>query len=176
MHTLVIYESQFGNTEQIAQAITQALGKCGSVRVEPIGKASHALLQGVDLLVLGSPTQHLEATPDMLAWLDHIPPKLLDGMPIAVFDTRYHMLTLFSGSAAHVIGKEVQNHGGQLIVPPESFFVIGRDGPLEPGEVERALVWANALVATLTARAMLRTDESLIRGSNPPLDADESSA
>jgi flavodoxin len=149
MHTLVIYESQFGNTEQIAQAIAQALGEYGSVRLEPTGKAGHAMLQGVDLLVLGSPTQHHEATPEMLAWLDHIPPKTLDRMPIAVFDTRYHMSKLFSGSAAHMIGKEVQKRGGRLIAPPESFFVTGREGPLEVGEVERAAAWASALVATV---------------------------
>src|SRR5262245_7898084 len=98
MHILVIYESKFGNNEQIAQALAQAVGQYGSVRLEPTGKADYALEQGVDLLVLGSPTQHHEATPDMLAWLDHVPPKTLDGMPIAVFDTRYHMLKLFSGS------------------------------------------------------------------------------
>src|SRR5262245_23573608 len=149
MHILVIYETQFGNTEQIAQAIAQALGECGSVRLEPMGKVGYALEQGVDLLVLGSPTQHHEATPDMLAWLDHIPPNALDGMPIAVFDTRYHMSKLFSGSAAHVIGKEVQNRGGRLIAPPESFFVTGREGPLEAGEVERAASWASTLLDIL---------------------------
>jgi flavodoxin len=162
MHTLVIYESQFGNTEQIAQAIAQALAECGSVRLEPMGKAGHAVLQGVDLLVLGSPTQFLEATPDMLAWLDHIPPKTLDGMPIAVFDTRYDMLKLFSGSAADVISKEVQKRGGRLIAPPESFFVTGREGPLKVGEVERAVAWASALVATLKAQAVPSTGESVI--------------
>jgi flavodoxin len=149
MNALVIYESQFGNTERIAQAIAQALGEYGVVRLEPIGKAGPAVLQSIDLLVLGSPTQHNEATPDMLAWLDHIPPKILDGRPIAVFDTRYHMLKLFSGSAAHVIGKEVRKRGGRLIAPPESFFVAGRKGPLEAGEVERAAAWANLLLDIL---------------------------
>jgi flavodoxin len=162
MHTLVIYESQFGNTEQIARAIAQALAGCGSVRLESIGKAGYTVLQGVDLLVLGSPTQYHEATPDTLAWLDHIAPQLADGMCVAVFDTRYHMLKLFSGSAAHMIGKEVQKRGGRLIVPPESFFVTGRGGPLEAGEVERALVWAKALVATLHAQELPGRGASLI--------------
>jgi flavodoxin len=152
MHTLVIYESQFGNTERIARAIAQALGEYGSVRLEPIGKAGPAVLQGIDLLMLGSPTQYNEATPDMLAWLDHIPPKILDGMPIAVFDTRYHMSKLLSGSAAHEIGKQVRERGGRLIVPPESFFVTGREGPLEAGEVERAAAWANTLLTALGAQ------------------------
>jgi flavodoxin len=162
MHMSVIYESQFGNTELIAQAIAQALGKCGSVSLALMGKAGNAVLQGVDLLVLGSPTQHHEATPDMLAWLDHLPPKTLDGLPIAVFDTRYHMSKLFSGSAADVISREVQERGGRLIAPPESFFVADREGPLEAGEVERAVAWANTLVATVKTQVMPRRGESLI--------------
>jgi flavodoxin len=153
MNALVVYESQFGNTERIAQAIAKALGANGVVRLEPIGKAGAVALQGVDLLVVGSPTQHHEATPDILAWFDQISPRALDGLTVAVFDTRYHMSKLFSGSAAHAIGKEVQKRGGALIVPPESFFVADRHGPLEAGEVERAAAWAGTLVAALAARA-----------------------
>jgi flavodoxin len=149
MNALVIYESQFGNTEQLARAIAQALGEYGPVRLELVGKAGHAMLEGMDLLVLGSPTQFHEATPEMLAWLDHLPPQILDGMPIALFDTRYHTSKLFTGSAADVIGKEVRKRGGRLIVPPESFFVTGREGPLEAGEVERAASWANTLLEIL---------------------------
>ena len=154
MNTLIIYESQFGNTEQIARAIAQALAGRASVCLEPIETADHLAFEGVALLVLGSPTQHHEATPDMLAWLDRVPPSALDGLAVAVFDTRYHMSRLFAGSAAHVIGKEVQARGGRLIAPPESFFVTGREGPLEPGEVERAAAWAGTLADILAAQAI----------------------
>jgi flavodoxin len=161
MNALVIYESQFGNTEQIARAIAQALGRHGPVRLEPVGKAAHAAPEGVDLLVLGSPTQFHEATPEMLAWLDQVQPQALDGLAIAVFDTRYHVARLISGSAAHAIGKEVQKRGGRLIAPPESFFVTDRYGPLEAGEIERADAWANALLAALGAQTAPPTHASI---------------
>jgi flavodoxin len=153
MNALIIYESQFGNTEQIAQAIARTLAERESVRLEPIENAGPPALEGVDLLVLGSPTQFQEATPDMLAWLDRLPPKALDGLAVAVFDTRYHMPRLLSGSAAWAVGKEIQERSGRLIAPPESFFVAERHGPLEAGEVERAAAWAGRMVAALAARA-----------------------
>jgi hypothetical protein len=111
--------------------------------------------------VLGSPTQYHEATPDMLAWLNRTHPRILDGLAVAVFDTRYHMSRLFSGSAAQMIGKEVQRRGGTLVAPPESFFVTDREGPLEAVEVERAASWANTLLDALGARAAPRSGESL---------------
>jgi len=153
MNALVIYESEFGNTEQIARVIANALAGRGSARLESIYHMEHHTLDGVELLVLGSPTQYHEATPDMLAWLDRIPPGALYGLPVAVFDTRYRLPRLLSGSAAQVSGQAVQKQGGKLIAPPESFFVIEREGPLEAGEVERAVSWINALLDALGAQA-----------------------
>jgi len=83
-----------------------------------------------------------------LAWLDRLP-RSLGGLPVAVFDTRYHTSTLISGSAASVVGAEIQRRGGQLIMPPMSFFVVDRHGPLEDGEVERAAAWADTLLDML---------------------------
>src|SRR5690349_4410701 len=117
MRTLVIYESLFGNTEQIAQAIRGALAEHGAARLMTVDQVA------ADLLVIGCPTQHHEATPDTLAMLDRLPPAMLEQLPVAVFDTRYHMSRLLSGSAAHTVGKEIGQRGGRLVAPPESFFV-----------------------------------------------------
>ena len=159
MNTLLVYESEFGNTEQIARGIATGLAGRGSVRVESIYHVEHPALEGLDLLVLGSPTQYHEATPDMLAWLDRIPPQALYGVPVAVFDTRYHLPQLLSGSAAQVIGQAIQKQGRKLIAPPESFFVIEREGPLEAGEVERAVSWINALLDTLGSQTVPKSGE-----------------
>ena len=151
MNALVLYESEFGNTQQIARAITSVLARHGAARLESIYRLGHSVLEGVDLLILGSPTQYQEATPDMLAWLDRIPPRALYGMPVGVFDTRYHLPRLLAGSAAESISKTIQQQGGNLIAPPKSFFVTEREGPLEAGEIERAASWAGMLVAKAAA-------------------------
>jgi hypothetical protein len=61
------------------------------------------------------------------------------------------------GSAAADVAKVLRKAGGQLVAPPESFF-MGRGGPLErqtleAGEIERAETWGRAIAAAAeTAR------------------------
>ena len=64
------------------------------------------------------------------------------GVPAAAFDTRYHMARVLSGSAAEGIASRLASLGCQLMVPPESFYVAGREGPLLDGELARARAWA----------------------------------
>jgi flavodoxin len=147
VNTLVVYDSQFGNTEQIAQAIAEALrtfGQVQAVRVDP----SHPLeLQGVDLLILGCPTQGFRPTPAMLSFLGNIPRESLSGLAVACFDTRFRG-RLWKHSAAQHMAGQLHTMGVEPLVPPESFFVKftreGR-GPLLAGEVERAASWASGI-------------------------------
>jgi hypothetical protein len=53
MKALVVFESIFGNTQHIAEAIAEGLR--GEVEVVEVGKA-RAEIAGVDLLVVGGPT------------------------------------------------------------------------------------------------------------------------
>jgi flavodoxin len=144
MNTFVIYDSQFGNTERIAQAIAGALrafGQAQAVRVDP----AHPLeLQGVNLLILGCPTQGFRPTPAMLSFLEKVSYQALSGLAVACFDTRFRG-RLWKHSAAQHMAGQLHTMGVEPIVPPESFFVkFTREGkgPLLAGEVERAASWA----------------------------------
>ncbi len=144
MNTFVIYDSQFGNTEQIAQAIAGALrafGQAQAVRVDP----AHPIeLQGVDLLILGCPTQGFRPTPAMLSFLGTVSYQALSGLAVACFDTRFRG-RLWKHSAAQHMAGQLHTIGVEPLVPPESFFVkFTREGkgPLLAGEVERAASWA----------------------------------
>jgi flavodoxin len=67
MKTLVVYDSVYGNTEIIAQAIAAAIP--GDVQVLRVGQAKPADLKVVDLLIVGSPTHGAlptEAVQDLL--------------------------------------------------------------------------------------------------------------
>jgi Flavodoxin domain len=55
MQVLVVYESMFGNTRQIAEAIGVGLSTTVDVNVVRVGRASTSLDQ-YDLIVVGSPT------------------------------------------------------------------------------------------------------------------------
>lgn len=146
MNVLVIYDSTFGNTEQVARAIADALGKQDSVRLIRAGKASPSDFEGIDLLVLGCPTQRHKPTPAIQAFLESIPPRALQGLPAAAFDTRYGKPRWLTGSAARAIAKGLRKGGASLLLSAESFFVVAREGPLQNEELQRAGDWAREIL------------------------------
>lgn len=145
MNTLILYDSQYGNTEQIAQAVAATLGSLGSVQTERVDKASRLDLRELDLLVLGCPTQKWQPTPAMQSFLANLSPATLDGLAFACFDTRFHKPRWLTGSAARSMAKQLSKMGLRLLSPAESFFVKDQEGPLEAGELERAEIWALTL-------------------------------
>lgn len=155
MNAIVVYDTQFGNTEQIARAIASGLKVHGIVRLLSVAESGDINLVGVDLLVIGGPTQGHSARPVLRQWVEELPAELLANMSIATFDTRVHWPMLLSGSAAHTLAKPLRHHGAQFVVPPESFFVTGREGPLAPGEIERATTWAGTLALEHAAKSAI---------------------
>ena len=156
MKALVIYDSVFGNTEKIARAIADGLGSGADVEVLQAEQASPDLLHGVDLLVVGSPTRGFRPTEALAGLLKRIPAKALQGMKVAAFDTRFkadeidsvgvRFIVKTGGYAAKRIADQLKRAGGSLIVPPEGFYVEDTEGPLKPGELERATSWAKAFL------------------------------
>jgi flavodoxin len=154
--TLVIYDSVFGNTEKIARAIAAALGSPPTVEIVHAGEARVEQLGKVGLLVVGSPTRGFRPTETLAELLKRIPPKALTGVRVAAFDTRFKADELDSagvrfivktgGYAAKRIAEGLKKAGGNLIVPPEGFYVEDTEGPLKAGELERATRWAAGLV------------------------------
>jgi flavodoxin len=143
MNTVVVYDSQYGNTERIAQAIANTLREFGQAQAIRIDPAHPVSFHGVDLLILGSPTQGMRPTPAMQALLETVSPASLSGLAVACFDTRFRGF-LWKNSAAPRMVKQLRMLGVEPIVPPESFFVkaMKAEGPLLPVEVERAASWS----------------------------------
>jgi hypothetical protein len=116
------------------------------------------MLADVDLLIVGSPTQGFRPTAATRACLKGIPAGQLKSIRVAAFDTRFTqrniqkpkflglMVKIF-GYAAEPIGNALQKSGGQLVFPPEGFYVDDTQGPLVEGELERAAEWARRLLA-----------------------------
>lgn len=161
MKSLVIYESEFGNTEQIAQMIGSALGDGGDVKVLKVSDVQPDSFAGLDLLIAGSPTQRFRPTLGISSLLSGIPHNSLKGIKVAAFDTRLTqseisktaVLAFFvklSGDSAyaakHIAGL-LKKKGGQLVAPPEGFYVDGMKGPLAAGELDRAAEWAKQIRA-----------------------------
>jgi flavodoxin I len=149
MKTLIVYDSLYGNTEKIAQAIGDAIG--GEVRVLPVAEAEPSELGTVDLLFVGSPTHGGRASPPMREFLDKVEARGLEGVKVAAFDTRLtNKWAGIFGFAAGRIAKSLRKKGGTLVLSPEAFYVEGTEGPLKEGELERAAAWARGIVQNAT--------------------------
>jgi flavodoxin len=56
MRAVVVYESMYGNTHSIADAMGDGLRESGDVLVVPVHEADATLERGAQLLVVGGPT------------------------------------------------------------------------------------------------------------------------
>jgi flavodoxin I len=145
MRALVVYDSFYGNTEEIAKAIGGAITG-GEVSVLRAGEVGPAELENVSLLVVGAPTQGGRATPQIRDFLKRVSKAEINGVDAAAFDTRVaSKVAKIFGYAAGRIAKELKKKGADLIAEPEGFFVEGTKGPLTEGELERAAEWGKGL-------------------------------
>lgn len=147
MKTLLVYDSAFGNTEKVALEIARLVRQHSLLLLSRIEEANLLDLEGVDLLVVGSPTQRHQPTLSIQAWLAQIPDGALRHLQASAFDTRYNMPTVISGSAASAIRKQLRKKGARRVLPSGSFVVSDREGPLVEGEIERVAEWVRQILA-----------------------------
>jgi flavodoxin I len=154
MKTLVLFESFFGNTEKIARTVGTALNLADSDIVR-ISEMKPGQLDGVELLIVGTPTRAFQASPDTKTFLKGLPAKSLAGKKVAAFDTRAVMtektpgflkfMAGIFGYAAEPMHKALIKKGGTQAQAPAGFFVLDSEGPLKDGELERAAEWARGI-------------------------------
>ena len=153
MHALVIYESMYGNTMQIARSIGSALQQAHhEVEVKEVSEVG-SIPEGIDLIVVGGPTQGHGVDPSMKSFLDMLPESVLANVPAAAFDTRLRWPKFLSGAASRGIAERLERKGARIVAEPESFLVEDKDGPLIAGETERAASWAGYLAQELSHTA-----------------------
>jgi flavodoxin len=156
MKSLVVYFSKFGNTQQVAEAIAETLASAGPARVISMDRLGVSDLQEVDLVVMGSPTHRMNLPQAVRPVLETLPRRVLRGKLVAAFDTSYKMSRwLAPFTAARKLASRLRKLGGKRVVPPETFHVVGRDGPLYEGEIERARTWAASILQRVEARTAM---------------------
>ncbi|MGK0714975.1 flavodoxin family protein [Leucobacter sp. W1153] len=167
MRAIVIFESLWGNTEQIAREIASGMSEARSdLQVEIHPAAAEALpVDGIELIVVGGPTHAFSMSssstrqgatqqgatdiPDagIREWIEAQPSP---AKPVwaATFDTRVVSPRL-PGSAAKKALKRIVRLGFQPAAEPETFGVHGYSGPIADGELERAREWGASLAVAL---------------------------
>jgi hypothetical protein len=176
MKVVIVYESMFGATRQVAEAIGSGAARSAEVSVVPLQDALPTLLAAADVLVVGAPTHaHSMSTvasrkeavawtknPDKHLGLDGSDPSLgvrdwLATLPdaeglCAAFDTRADITRLLAGAASGPIDKLLRRHGRRRVLPPES-FLVAKDSSLQPEELRRAVAWGAEIADTALALA-----------------------
>ena len=163
MKALVVYESLWGNTEQVARSIAAGLQQHLDVSVVDVTEAPVAIPDDVALTVVGGPTHAFglsrpqtrqdafrqgatQGNQDVgvREWLSQLHADGHSG-PVAAFDTRVEKVRRLPGSAAKKAAKLVRREGFASASEPESFYVSDTSGPLVEGELDRAREWGAQL-------------------------------
>ena len=170
MRAVIVYESMYGNTHLIADAIGTGLAQGFDVTVIPVAEADRAVVTEADLVVVGGPT-HVHGMsrsstrksaadaaasaggelalepgadgPGLREWLDALG-KSRPHAKAAAFDTRMAMPAAFTGRASKGVGRELRHHGFDLVTEPES-FVVTKENHLVAEEGDRARTWGARL-------------------------------
>ncbi len=180
MRAVVVYESMFGNTRQIAEAVAAGLGERLDVEVLRADHAGDLTTHTIDLLVVGAPTHawglprantrtgsleyvrkahgelklepQADTLPGVREWLSTLGTFGAFG---AAFDTRLRAPALVTGRASKAIAAGLERHALSLVAPPES-FLVDRQHHLITGELERARAWGVTLRNLTLDRAGVR--------------------
>ena len=150
---VIVYDSQFGNTEKIALAIRDGISPGHIVNVVRAAAGSQHDLHGADLLFVGSPTHGGRCTQPVKLFIEALPADALRGMRAAAFDTGMkaegqgfvvRRVVRFFGYASSRMAPMLQAKGAGE-TRTETFAVAGREGPLLEGELERARAWGRTV-------------------------------
>jgi flavorubredoxin len=169
MNILVAYESLFGNSRKIAEAVADGLRQCltsADVTCARVDDIKPDTAGQVDLLIVGGPTHNMGMSSDrsrqsgverakkqnaqsqvethavgVREWAAEL--EKVHKAPAATFDTCVDQA--FSGHASKRIAAILRAKGYKLVARPASFHVGGTLGPLAEGEITRAKAWAQEL-------------------------------
>jgi len=176
MQALIVYESMYGNTRAIAEAIAEGVHEAepdADVSCVPVSTAGPELTRTADLLVVGGPTHMHGMSSGVSRRLAQASAAkqhggeashgLDEGAEGPGLRSWFHHLPQsepgtyaaafdtradirMSGGAADGIARRLAHHHYDLVVEPEGFVVDDAEGPLRAGELDRARAWGAQLV------------------------------
>jgi hypothetical protein len=169
MNAVVVYESLWGNTAAVAQAIAEGIGS--DTKACSTGEATPELIADADLIVAGSPvfgfrlpTESMRVRaaadaaekaprpadlshPSLRSWLDALAPG--HGRA-AAFETR---IWWSPRGATGSIEAKLRKAGYTPIDKGHRFVVEGTYGPLREGELAKARAWGSELAHRMESEA-----------------------
>lgn len=143
MRSIVIYDSNYGNTERVARVLARGLERGGGeVDCLKIDRVDAGDLRGYDFIAVGGPTHMIRPSKQMKEFLDRLDSVDLNGKKGFAFDTRNEsrmngrQWLALENSAARVIEGAMKRRRVRILRPRQSAIVEGREGPLDDGAEE----------------------------------------
>ena len=151
MKGIVVYDSSHGNTKKIAETIAETLKESGlevdNFYVKDVKKLS---AKDYDFMVLGSPTRFGTMSFIVKGFLGKVKSKEWMNKPFAAFDTENpENIERKECSAAEKIAEKLREKQMNQLLPVLKAVVLGWEGPLQEGEIERAKEYARRLATEL---------------------------
>ncbi len=173
MGAVVVYESMYGNTREVAEAVAEGIRQLMPAEVLEVGSAPHADELEADLLVVGAPTHGfglsrpgtrqeaekrtghpvISRERGVREWLEE---GWRTTAPAAAFDTHTKKPDL-PGHAGKAVDKRLRKLGCRVLDRFESFAVHGYEGPVCDGELDRARAWGVHLASLAAGGTPVRT-------------------
>ena len=147
MKVIVVYDSMFGNTKKVAEEIGKSISenKEREVSVNDVKKVKADEVFNYDLILVGSPNHMGGPSRPIKKFIDGLKKIDLKGKKVAVFDTYVKKNV---GKAVRKMEKRIIKNIPELnlLAPGLSIKVMGIRGPLEEGEILRAIDFGKNVV------------------------------
>ncbi len=151
MKKIVVYDSYFGNTGAIAEAIGTTLGE--DTQVIKVHALKLDSLKDYDIIVIGSPTRAFRPTKEIKQLVKKLEVKTPSS--VAIFDTRMHVeeapkilrfLSSKFGYSNDTLEKILSKKNITPKIPSGAFYVRDTEGPLFEDEIHLAQKWSQQLL------------------------------
>jgi menaquinone-dependent protoporphyrinogen IX oxidase len=159
MKGLVVYDTSYGNTRAIAEALAEGLKESGlEVDLFYVKDVKKLNAKDYDFLVLGSPTKFGTMSFTFKRFLGKFKGEAWVDKPFAAFDTENpenierSQAENKEWSAAEKIAERLKENRMTQLLPVLKAVVFGQKGPLQEGELDRAKEYAGELATKLRER------------------------
>jgi len=156
MKGIVVFDTSYGNTKTIAEAISETLKESG-IEVDLFNVKDVRKLSAKDynFLVLGSPTKFGTMSLAIRFFLGKVKSEEWMNKPFAAFDTENPenieraRIENKEWSAGEKISEKLRDKKMNQLLPVLKAVVLGQKGPLKEGEIDRTKDYARELAIKL---------------------------
>jgi len=135
---IIVYESKYGNTRQVAETIGEGIGEGhkNEVIIHELGDVDLNKVGDYDVILIGSPNHMGRPTRSIIKFIEKLGKLDLNEKRAAVFDT-------YIGGDYEKAVKRMEEEikkkalGLQLLQPGLSIIVKGMKGPLADGQLDK---------------------------------------